>query len=182
MNRKKLTILSGLCAVVLIAGAYVLTRTPGSGGSVETLGFGMIDANSVLSLTRTSSQGTVEVVRSESGWTLAGESISASSIDALLESFSKARATLVAKKGREVTAYGLVGSPMQIEIEASSGGPLTLDIGAPGPSAGSIYVARPDAPEVYLLEGTTLGEVAGQDWRGWRSATSTAPAPTSATP
>lgn len=167
MNKKTLTILSGICAVVLIASAYLLTRTPVPHAPIETFGLTKIEKGDIAKIARKDVVGTIEVVQADTGWTIDGTPAATSSIESFIGSLASARATLVAKNGREVMAYGLGATKSTISIVTKAGTTIALDVGAGGLSADSVYVARPDAPEVYLLEGTTLGTLVREDWKTW---------------
>lgn len=165
--------MSGLCTLVLIASALVLTRTPFSGQRVETFGLDTILASDVIMMTRTDAVGPTEVTRGVEGWAIGGGVVSSSSIEIFLASLPNAQATQVAKQGRTVPAYGFTEGTHALSIKTKAGTTISLDIGAKGPTAGSVYVTRPQASEVYLLVGTTLGDIGTQDWRAWKTTAST---------
>jgi hypothetical protein len=183
MNKNTLITLSIVCAIVLIASAFILNRKPASNAVVETFGLTSVHVADVVKLARKDTTGSVEAVQGVGGWTVDGVAVSTSSIESFLTSLPNAHATLVAKNGRDVAAYGLTRGT-QISI-VSKNSTLTLDVGAAGPFEGSIYVAPPDDKQVYLLEGTLMFDtIAHADWRSWKVSTSTPPvaAPTAVKP
>jgi hypothetical protein len=178
MNKKSVRNLSILCAVVLIASAWVLTRPPSSNQAIETFGLDTLVAGEVTTLVRSDVTGSVELIRRDDGWTLDGEPVTPASLTSFLNSLATARATRVANQGRVNDTYGFADGTMPSISITTGDTTITLEVGREGVSTGSVYVARPGAPDVYLLEGTTLGDVARADWKQWvapPSASTTAP-------
>jgi len=165
MQSKHITILSIVFVIVGIISVFLLTRTPFEGGGTDTLGLEAIRGDEVTEVRKTDSVRTVTLVREGEMWRFDGEEIEGAQVTALLSSLALARATQVARDGRGVASYGF--SSVQTVTFKSERTTVAFDVGGAGPTAGSVYVALPDAPEVYLLEGTTLGDVARADWTTW---------------
>lgn len=173
MSTKQISVWGFLFAVVCIAGAMVYVRVPGS-PATDPFGLQDIDPQTVKAITRITAADTSTLIREGDGWVLGHTSVSSPTITAFLDSLITAQVTRVAQNGRGVPAYGFVGVPTRMTIETARGDMYTLELGATVKHLGSsIYVSPPDAREVYLLEGTTMGAFAREDWHAWVAQTAT---------
>lgn len=174
MKPRILISLSIICVAVVVGSVVVQTGYWADIFSKgETLGFTKLEPSLLTSISR-DFRGDVHTLTHEGGtWTLDGVPIESTHVTSLVSGISHARATLVSKKGRDVSEYGLLVEAIQLSF-VSGEDTYTYIIGAQGPTPGSVYVAVSDAPEVYLVERSTLGDLARTNWSSWVATTSSA--------
>jgi hypothetical protein len=172
MNTKHISILSAVLAVVLVVSAYLLTREQFAPAD-DSLGLAAITPASVTALRKSDVNRTMILSRADDAWSLDGQRLEQTTLDAFLVSLANAHVEQVAKNGRATAGYGFVAGTRTLGIEYD-GTTRVLDVGGRGPHTGTVYVSPEGSEEVYLLSGTTLGDFASADWTQWVMSTSTA--------
>ncbi len=175
MQKKTLTYASIAFVLVLLASALILVRPSersGQGGN-DPLGFRALSGASVHTIERTNVVGSDMIERGSGSWQRGGIPIEDTQITALILGFGSARATLVSRNGEDVPAYGLGAAAITLTL-VSDKGTDSFSVGSLDRTTGSVYVSRVSDPNVYLVSGINLYEVAQADWTAWQKSTTTA--------